>query len=133
MKGGQNMYDIFSKLLQFHGVTSYKVSKETGISQSTLSDWKKGKITPKSDTMKKIADYFGVSVDYLMTGEEKEADRYYINEETAQVAQEIFENKELRALFDVQRGMAVEDLQALHSMALALKRKERGDIDDTGC
>ena len=49
------------------------------------------------------------------------------------MAQEIFENKELRALFDVQRGMSVEDLQALHNMALALKRKERGDIDDTGC
>ena len=134
MKGGQNMYEIFSKLLQSYGVTPYKVSKETGISQSTLSDWKKGKITPKSDTMKKIADYFDVSVDYLMTGEEKKVgEKYYLNEETAQVAQEIFENKELRALFDVQRDMEPEDLKALHNMALALKRKERGDIDDTGC
>lgn len=128
------MYEIFSKLLQSYGVTPYKVSKETGISQSTLSDWKKGKITPKSDTMKKIADYFDVSVDYLMTGEEKKVgEKYYLNEETAQVAQEIFENKELRALFDVQRDMEPEDLKALHNMALALKRKERGDIDDTGC
>lgn len=47
------MYEIFSKLLQTYGVTPYKVSKETGVSQSTLSDWKLGKITPKSDTMKK--------------------------------------------------------------------------------
>ena len=68
-----------------------------------------------------------------MTGEEKEGNKYYLNDETAEMAQEIFENKELRALFDVQRGMSVEDLQALHNMALALKRKERGDIDDTGC
>ena len=84
--------------------------------------------------MKKIADYFDVSVDYLMTGEEKKVgEKYYLNEETAQVAQEIFENKELRALFDVQRDMEPEDLKALHNMALALKRKERGDIDDTGC
>lgn len=128
------MYEIFSKLLQGYGVTPYKVSKETGVSQSTLSDWKKGKITPKSDTMKKIADYFGVSVDYLMTGKEKEGgEKYYLSDETAQVAQEIFENKELRALFDVQRDMEPEDLKALHNMALALKRKERGDIDDTGC
>lgn len=65
------MYEIFSKLLKTYGVTPYKVSKETGVSQSTLSDWKLGKITPKSDTMKKIADYFGVTVDYLMTGNEK--------------------------------------------------------------
>ena len=59
-------------------------------------------------------------------------DRYYLNDETAQAAQEIFENKELRALFDVQRDMDADDLRALHNMALALKRKERGN-DDTGC
>ena len=41
------MYEIFSKLLQENGVTPYKVSKETGVSQSTLSDWKRGVSTPK--------------------------------------------------------------------------------------
>lgn len=56
-----------------------------------------------------------------------------LNDETAKVAQEIFENKELRALFDVQKDMEPEDLRALYNMALALKRKERGNIDDTGC
>lgn len=64
------MYEIFEHLLQKHGVTAYKVSKETGVTQSTLSDWKRGRSTPKTDNMKKIADYFGVSVDYLMTGKE---------------------------------------------------------------
>ena len=64
------MYGIFEQLLQQHGVTAYKVSKETGVTQSTLSDWKRGRSTPKTDNMKKIADYFGVSVDYLMTGKE---------------------------------------------------------------
>ena len=75
MKGGQFMYEIFSKLLQKYGVSAYKVSKETGISQSTLSDWKKGKITPKTDNMKKIADFFGVSIEYLMTGCESNAEK----------------------------------------------------------
>lgn len=63
------MYEIFEQLLQKNGVTAYKVSKETGVTQSTLSDWKRGRSTHKSGNMKKIADYFGVSVDYLMTGE----------------------------------------------------------------
>ena len=71
--------------------------------------------------MQKIADYFEVTTEYLLTGESKS---YYINEETAKVAQEIFENRELRALFDVQRDMTPEDLRALHGMALALKRKD---------
>ena len=127
------MYEIFSKLIQERGITPYKVSKDTGVSQSTLSDWKRGVSTPKQDKLQKIADYLGVSIDYLMTGEEKDGDRYYLNDETAQVAQEIFENKELRALFDVQKDMDPEDLKALHQMALALKRKERGTSDDTGC
>lgn len=64
------MYEIFEQLLQKHGITAYKVSKETGITQSTLSDWKRGRSTPKTDNMKKIADYFGVSLDYLTTGKE---------------------------------------------------------------
>lgn len=63
----------------------------------------------------------------------QQASGYYTNRETAEVAQEIFENKELRALFDVQRDMEPDDLRALHNMALALKRKERGSYDDTGC
>ena len=68
-----------------------------------------------------------------MTGNESDSEKYYLNNETAQVAQEIFENKELKALFDVQRDMEPDDLKALHNMALALKRKERVDIDDCGC
>lgn len=66
------MYEVFSYLLQLNGVTAYKVSKDTGITQSTLSDWKRGRSTPKSENMKKIADYFGVTVDYLMTGNNEE-------------------------------------------------------------
>lgn len=64
------MYEIFEQLLQKYGVSSYKVAKETGVTQSTLSDWKRGRSTPKSENMKKLADYFGVSIDYLMTGKD---------------------------------------------------------------
>lgn len=128
------MYEIYCKLRDSKGVKDADVAKATGITKSTFSDWKNGRSKPKDEKLLKIADYFGVTLDYLRTGEDiVPQDGYYINEETAQVAQEIFENKELRALFDVQRGMSAEDLQALHGMALALKRKERGGNDDTGC
>ncbi len=128
------MYEIFEQLLQKFSITSYKVAKETGVSQSTLSDWKRGISTPKQDKLQKLADYFNVSLEYLMTGEEQEGgEKYYLNDETVQAAQEIFENKELRMLFDVAHDADPEDLRALHSMALALKRKERGYDDDSGC
>lgn len=115
------------------GYTDYKVAKETGIGTATMSNWKNGKYIPKSDKIQKIAALLNTTEKFIIDGEDDVSNSYYINEETAQVAQEIFENKELRALFDVQRGMSAEDLQALHGMALALKRKERGGNDDTGC
>lgn len=108
-----------------------KIERELGYANGYIGQLKKG-VFP-ADRLQDIAEYLGVSSEYLLNGDEKESNKYYLNEETAQVAQEIFENKELRALFDVQRDMEPEDLKALHNMALALKRKERGDIDDTGC
>ncbi|MDE7194477.1 MAG: helix-turn-helix domain-containing protein [Oscillospiraceae bacterium] len=59
------MYERFVELLQEQGVTAYRVSKETGVTQTTLSDWKTGRAAPKMATLQKIADYFGVTLDWL--------------------------------------------------------------------
>lgn len=66
------MYEIFENLLKKNGVTAYKVAKESGVTQTALSNWKTGKSTPTTKTLQKIADYFGVTIDYLMTGKEEE-------------------------------------------------------------
>lgn len=98
-----------------------QLEKELGISSGSLCKIDKNK--PSSEKLQKIADYFGVSLDYLMNGESDS--NYYLNEETSQIAQNIFENKELRLLFDSARDAEPEDLKAVHSMLLALKRKEQ--------
>ena len=124
------MYSVFAELLAKFGVKASDVSKATGINQTVFSEWKKGKSTPKADKRQKIANYFGVSLEYLDTGEEKEGgETYYLNEETSKMAQSIFENKELRLLFDAAQDAQPEDLQTVHQMLLALKRKERGEFD----
>lgn len=46
------------------------VAKKLGISSGAITSWKKGAI-PHITTVKKIADYFGVSVDYLLGKEEQ--------------------------------------------------------------
>lgn len=66
------MYARFELLLKQKNVKVSDVSRATGIRQGVFSDWKMGRYTPKQDKLKKIADYFGVSLDYLMTGEERE-------------------------------------------------------------
>ena len=124
------MYEIFEQLLQKHGLTAYKVAKEAGVTQTALSNWKTGKSTPTTKTLQKIADYFSVSIDYLMTGKETEDSKYYINEETAEMAQALFENRNLRVLFDAAKDATPEDLKTTYDMLMALKKKERGNNVD---
>lgn len=124
------MYKNYCKLRDLKGVKDAHVAQATGITKSTFSAWKNGTYNPKPEKLQKIADYFNVSLEYLMTGEHiNEEQGYYTNPETAQVAQEIFENKELRLLFDAGRNAKPEDLKLAHEMLLALKRKEQGEFD----
>lgn len=62
------MYIYFEKLLKERGLTAYKVSKDTGVTQTALSNWKNGKSSLSSKNLNKLADYFGVPVDYLING-----------------------------------------------------------------
>ena len=64
------MYEKFVQLLQARGLTAYKVSKYTGVSQSTLSDWKTGRATPKADKLLILAHYFGVPIEYFLIEKE---------------------------------------------------------------
>lgn len=65
-KGGRILYTKFVKLLQKKNITPYRVAKDTGIAQSTLSDWKTGRANPKADKLLILAEYFGVTVDYFL-------------------------------------------------------------------
>ncbi len=64
------MYEIFARLLNQRNLKAADVCRGTGLPSSLFSEWKRGKSTPKADKMKKIADFFEVSVDYLLNGEE---------------------------------------------------------------
>lgn len=123
------LYERIKEVAKVKGYSINRLEKELGYPRSSISKYNKN--VPSMEKIQKIADFLNVPITDIT--EEEKTERYYINDETAQVAQEIFENKELRALFDVQKGMDPDDLRALHNMALALKRKERGEYDDTGC
>ena len=61
------MYKKFAVLLDTSNKTAYQVSKDTGISQSVLSEWKTGRIrTLGVDKLKILADYFGVPIEYFL-------------------------------------------------------------------
>lgn len=136
---GEDYYKkIFSKNLKYYmhlrGKTQVDIIKDLGINKSAISTWCNGTRLPRMDKVDALAQYLHINrSDLIEEKSDLQTTNYYLNDEAAKAAQEIFENKELRALFDVQRDMEADDLRALHNMALALKRKERGNIDDTGC
>lgn len=118
------MYEIFRQLMEEKGMKHSDVSKATGISSSALTDWKKGRYTPKADKLQKLADLFGVSVEYLMTGEKQE--EYYLNEETSRIAQAVFDNPDLKILFDAAQGVSSESIKLAAEM---LKKMKETNID----
>ena len=104
-----------------------KIDRDLGYANGYIGQLKKG-VFP-ADRLQDIAEYLGVSSEYLLNGDEKESDKYYLNDETAEMAQALFENRDLRVLFDAARDASPEDLKTTYDMLMALKRKERGEYD----
>lgn len=125
------MYEIFNKLLKERDITAYRVAVDTGVSQSSLSDWKKGKSKPKYENMKKIADYFGVSVEYLNgeADDPKPNEKPLINgdEELTDYLDELRSRPEMRMLFSVAKDATKSDVERAVRIIEALRRPE--DVD----
>jgi len=117
------MYEIFDLLLKKHNLSSYRVAKETGISQTTFSNWKAGRSTPKQDKLQKIADYFGVTIEYLMGKEERPNQAYYLNDETQERLQALKVNDKLRILFDASRKLEPSDIDFVLEMVERIKKE----------
>ena len=60
------MYQRYADLRDKAGVTDYEVAKQTGVSTSTLTNWKYGRYVPKADKIKKIAEYFEMAIEYFL-------------------------------------------------------------------
>lgn len=61
----ERIYDLLDK----HEIKPTQIANELGLSNSAFSDWKKGKGKPSLDAVVKFSEYFGVSMDYLVKGE----------------------------------------------------------------
>ncbi|MDE6500712.1 MAG: helix-turn-helix domain-containing protein [Ruminococcus sp.] len=56
---------ILDATMKSRNITNYQMSKETGISDSLISYWRKGERSPKMDNLLTVANFLGVSLDYL--------------------------------------------------------------------
>ena len=116
-------YEFFESVLKSKGLKAIDVSRATGIRSGVLSDWKAGRYVPKADKMKLIANYLDCPVEPLLgVHTDEQENGYYVDKEAAQYAQAIFENPDLRALFDAANNISKQDLQLVINMAIRFKR-----------
>lgn len=64
-----NPYEKIQELTNERGISVRELEKRLGYSNGYFSKWKR--VSPNSDGLAKVADYFGVSIDYLLGREEK--------------------------------------------------------------
>ncbi len=64
-------YDVYLELCKKKKVSPTRAAIEIGLSKSTPTTWKQRGLTPQGDTLSKIADYFNVTVDYLLGTEQQ--------------------------------------------------------------
>lgn len=60
------MYAKIEALLKEKKVTTYRMCKDLGFPTSSATAWKQGLYKPSITNLKKIADYFGVSIEYFL-------------------------------------------------------------------
>ncbi|MDQ0153156.1 transcriptional regulator with XRE-family HTH domain [Moryella indoligenes] len=123
--------NVFKSLRIASGLTQEELAQKLHISRSRVGMYETGARQPDYETLEAIADFFNVDMDYLLGRSTKTTvipnTGYYFNPETAEVAQKVFENKELRLLFDAAKDSSPEDIRTIHQMLLALKRKEKNE------
>lgn len=113
-------FDVIKKLCEDEGITISSLEKELGYGNGSLS---KAKKIP-AERIREIAKRFNCSMEYLMTGDDEKG-KYYLNDETASIAQSIFEND--KVLFDVYRS---SDKNRLIEYAKRLKALR--DMEENG-
>lgn len=114
--------------MDLYGKSRNDMCEALGIKYTTLTDWIKGNTYPRIDSIEMMANYFGIEKSDLVEQRDRTLDSdsqgYYFDDEAAQMAQELFERKELRVLFDASRDVSKEDIEEVASLLEKLKKRQ---------
>ena len=105
-----------------HDKTQAQIAQELHIHRATISAWMNGTRTPKMSKIDMLCKYFGCTRADIMepyTGEE--TPHHHTNPETEQIAQYIYEDSDLRLLFDAARGSDPENLKLAAELLKRMK------------
>ena len=110
--------------LEMKRIRPKRLCDDTGISPSTFYTWKREDTVPKGENLAKIAEYLGVTTDWLLTGVTPEEEGYYYDPEVARLADELKNNTGMRILLDASRDLKMEELLEVIEFANKFRRKE---------
>lgn len=115
-------YDRIDFLCAERGMTVTELMRELGLSPSSASRWRNMGYSPSRAAAKKIADYFGITVAELMSGEIKKAPaKAEADDELMELLQDFKDNPELRALFLLSRKATPAELRQYAEVIKALR------------
>lgn len=122
--------EIINKLLKDKGISAAKMMNELGFSSGLYSQWKSGKQKPSREKLEKIANYFNVSVDYLLgttptvQAFDENDNVVVIDDETRDIIDSLRTNPEMKILFSVTKKATKEDIIKAVKIIEALKDDE---------
>lgn len=118
-------YDRYLFLCKMRGISPSRAAVEMGINKGNVSTWKKSGYTPRGEALNKIAEYFGVSVDYLLTGEEIEkAPAQGEGDEMAEILEAIRRSPDLRAMFNLSKDATPEEVRQYINVIKAIRGED---------
>ena len=98
--------DTIKALRKEHGLTQTKLGEVVGFTHVAVVKWENGQREPDFSTLTKLADYFGVSTDYLLGREEKKS---IMDRQTSEIAENF-----IREYGDLLKEKAFNDLAKLY-------------------
>lgn len=117
------LYEKVTAIREKQGISQSELERKANLSKGTITNWKNRK--PNTTSIEKVANALGYDVAYFLTDDDVPV--YYFNDETREIAQEIFENPDLRSLFDMSRKMPPERLKAHIEFIEKLYKQEKGE------
>jgi len=108
------------RIMYERGVSQSKLAHDLKLTKSTVSSWMNGYRTPRMSKIDMLCEYLHCKRSDLMEPH-TETKHYHTKLETEQIAQTIYDDPNLHALFDAARGSKPDNLKLAAEMLKRMK------------